>query len=158
METCIICSNLTVYLEKTQNETLSRPSLQNVHSQTPGFVKVNNFLVKTFKKLDDSRNICKIERNPEGDFRCNGFIVTPLRGKSVKTRAKEYDYNTDLQSARSNLYPNLNKLTEKITFIEILKIVDYKIFKPITGEKNDGVLSMKNSKSCKQKINFPITN
>ena len=91
--------------------------------------------------MDDGRNFCKIERKLEGNFRCNGLIVIPLGGKGVRTGAKEYDFNTDLQSARSNISPNLNKLTEndKLTFIEILEIVDYKNYKSKTREKNNGV-------------------
>ena len=49
-------------------ETPTQLAIENTQSQTAGFVKVIDSLVKIFINMNDSKNFFKIERNAEAIF------------------------------------------------------------------------------------------
>ena len=57
-----------------------KPISQNSQSQTHKLISAGNELVKTFSKLNDSKNFFKVIRDAEGKLSWNSKQITPLGG------------------------------------------------------------------------------
>ena len=85
-----------------------KPISRNSESQTPILVSASDELVKTFSKMNDSKNFFKVIRHAEGNFSWINKEVIPLGGNRVEIEGEEFDITPEIQKAFTDTRYNFN--------------------------------------------------
>ena len=113
-----------VIKESPQSSENINPISQNSRSQTPKLVSASDELVKTFSKINDSKDLFKVIRNAEGKFSWGGKEVNPLGGNRVEIDGEEYNLTPEIQRPFTDTRYNFNNIDmddeSVLTFDKIL--------------------------------------
>ena len=158
-------------IKKSESET---PAIENPHtqlaieniqpisrdseSQTPKLVSASDELVKTFSKMNDSKNFFKVIRDAEGNFSWNNKEVIPLGGNRVKIEGEEFNITPEIQKAFTDTRYNFNNTDmddeNVLIFYKILNSLNYD---PSQDSNSKRTKSIKNDlKKRVHKINNPL--
>ena len=134
-----------------------KPISRNSESQTPKLVSASDELVKTFSKMNDSKNFFKVIRDAEGNFSWNNKEVIPLGGNRVKIEGEEFNITPEIQKAFTDTRYNFNNTLmddeNVLIFDKILNTLNYdpskdsnsKRTKSIKNDLKKGVHKIKNA-------------
>ena len=135
-----------------------RPILRNSQSQTPKLISASDELVKTFSKMNYSKNSFKVIRDAEGKFSWNNKKIIPLGGNRVEINGEEYDLTPENLSAFADTRYNFNNINmddeNVLTFDKMLDSLNYN---PTKDSNSKRTKSIKNDlKKRVHKIRNPL--
>ena len=137
-----------------------KPISRNSESQTPKLVSASDELVKTFSKMNDSKNFFKVIRDAEGKFSWNNKEVIPLGGNRVEIEGEEFNITPEIQKAFTDTKYNFNNTDmddeNVLIFNKMLNSLNYDSSQDSNSKRTK---SIKNDlKKRVQKINNPLLN
>ena len=120
-----------------------KPISRNSESQTPKLVSASDELVKTFSKMNDSKNFFKVIRDAEGNFSWNNKEVIPLGGNRVEIDGEDFNLTPEIQRAFTDTKYNFNNThmadENVLLFDKILNSLNYEPSKDSNSKRTKSI-------------------